>query len=110
MAIDPAALASITAAVSLLGKDCMAGLATDAGKSAWAGIKSLFGWTSDPDSAEIPQKVADSLTSSPDIVEQLLTLLQSRDAGTPTALVGNIEMKGGKVVVANTLITEKFQM
>jgi len=36
-------------------------------------------------------------------------LLQSRD-GTATALVGNIEMKGGKVVVANTLITEKFQM
>jgi len=109
MAIDPAALASITAAVSLLGKDCMAGLATDAGKSAWAGIKSLFGWTSDPNPAEIPQKVADSLTSSPDIVEQLLALLQSRD-GTATALVGNIEMKGGKVVVANTLITEKFQM
>jgi hypothetical protein len=110
MALEPAAVASITAAVSLLGKTYLGGLATEAGKGTWMGIRSLLGWTSDPSPAEIQQKVANTLITEPEIAERLLALLQSEDAGPATVLVGNIKADGGKVVVANTLIAEKFQM
>src|ERR1035437_4339103 len=66
MSITPVALASITAAVSVLGTEYLKGIATDEGKGTWSGIKALFGWTSDPAPAEIPEKVATALTASPD--------------------------------------------
>ena len=56
MPIDPITLASVTAAVSVLGNEFLKGMVTEAGKRAWTGIKALFGWTSDPAPAEIPRE------------------------------------------------------
>jgi hypothetical protein len=108
--LDPVALASITSAVAVLGTEYLKGVATEAGKSTWAGIKSLLGWTSDPAPAEIPQKVANALTESPETAEKLLALLKADHVGAATALVGKIEASGGKIVVANTIVTDHFQM
>lgn len=108
--IDPVALASITSAVAVLGNEYLKGLASDAGKSTWMGIKSLLGWSSDPAPAEIPTAVAKAVSTSPEVAQKLLELLKSSNTGTPAALVGNIEASGGKVVVANTIVTDHFQM
>jgi hypothetical protein len=108
--LDPVALASITSAVAVLGTEYLKGVATEAGKSTWAGIKSLLGWTSDPAPAEIPQKVANALDRSPETAEKLLALLKASHLGAATALVGKIEASGGKIVVANTIVTDHFQM
>jgi hypothetical protein len=110
MSIDPIVLSSLTSAVSVLGTEYLKGIATDAGKSSWTGIKALFGWKSDPPPAEIPDKVTNALTVSPEIAEKLLELLKSNQTGTATALVGKIELIGGKLVVANTIISDQFQM
>jgi hypothetical protein len=110
MSITPVELASISAAVSVLGNEYLKGIATEAGKSTWSSIKALFGWTSDPAPAEIPEKVATALTASPDITEKLLELLKSNQTGTATSMVGKIEASGGKVVVANTIVTDDFHM
>jgi hypothetical protein len=103
--MDPISLASLTAAVSVLGNELLKGMATEAGKSAWTGIKTLFEWTSDPVPAEIPEKVAAALTTSPDIAEKLLELLKSNQTGTATAMVAGLEVHGGKVIIANTIGT-----
>ena len=110
MAIDTVTLAMITSAVSVLGNEFVKGVATEAGKSSWAAIKALFGWTSDPAPADIPHKVASALITSPEITEKLLGLLKDNPAGTATAIVGKIEAPGGKVVVAQNIVVDRFEM
>jgi hypothetical protein len=110
MSIDPVALASITSAVSILGTEYLKGFASEVGKATWTDVKALFGWTSDPEPAEIPEKVANALTASPDLMAKLLDLLKSNQAGTATAMVGKINASGGKIVVAQTIVTDHFQM
>ncbi|MGA7414533.1 MAG: hypothetical protein WBW33_28950 [Bryobacteraceae bacterium] len=108
--IDPVALATITSAVSVLGTEYLKGFSTEAGKATWTGVKALFRWASDPEPAEIPEKVATTLTASPDLTEKLLELLKNNQTGTASAMVGKISVSGGKVVVANTIVTDHFQM
>jgi hypothetical protein len=108
--VDPVVLATITSAVSVLGNDYLKGVASEAGKTSWTHIRALLGWKSDPAPAEIPEKVANALTESPDMVEKVLALLKNNHAGTATAMVGKIEASGGKIVVADTIITDHFQM
>lgn len=103
MAIDSLALSSLTAAVSVLANEYLKGMATDAGKATWNHIKSLLGWASDPTLSEIPSKVADAAVSSPEITEKLLELLKGNQTGAATALVGKLEVSGGKVVVAGNI-------
>jgi hypothetical protein len=108
--IDPIALASITSAVSVLGNEFLKGIAGEAGKSTWAKIKTLFNWQSEPEAEDIPHAVATALTQSPQLAAQILDLLKQQDTGSPSAMVGNIHAEGGKVVVAQTIITSHFQM
>lgn len=105
MSIDPTVLSSIAASVSLLGTEYLKGTATEAGKSTWGGIKSLFGWCSDPDPMELSAKVADTLAVSPELVEKVLQLLKRDQASTAAQLVGNIDARDSKVVVANSVET-----
>ena len=110
MIIDPAALATITAAVSVLGNEYLKGIAGEAGKATWSNVKTLFGWTSDPHPADIPEKVTSALTASPELAERLLQVLKSNPSDTASAIVGKIEVTGGKVVVAQTIVTNTFKM
>ena len=110
MSIEPSALASITAAVTLVWSDYLKGLATEAGKATWVGIRSILGWKEDPPAAQAPDQIAEKLRSSPDLAEKILQVLKTNDVGSATALVGKIESAGGKVVVANTIVTDHFQL
>jgi len=108
MVIEPAALAAIAASVSAVGNEYFKGVASEAGKATWIAVKSLFGWTSDPAPSEIPGKVTAALDASPALAEKLLPLLKS-DASA-SAIVGKIEVSGGKVVVAQIINAKTFQM
>lgn len=108
--IDPVALASITAAVSVIANEYFKNMASEAAKSTWEGVKKLFGWNIDPVPAEVPFKVATALTASPDLVEKLLEIIKADRQATSSAMVGNIDAKGGKVIVATTIVTDTFQM
>lgn len=110
MTLEPVSMAVITSAVTLLGNEYMKGVASEAGKATWTAIKSLFGWASDPSPADIPEKVAAALTTSPEIADELLNILKTMNAGTPSAMVERIDAQGGKIIVANTIITDHFQM
>lgn len=108
--IDPIALATLTSAVTVLGNEFLKGVAGEAGKTTWTKIKTILGWNSDPKPAEIPEKVATALSESPHLAEQIIELLKTHETGSPSAMVGKIEATGGKVVVAQTIITDHFQM
>lgn len=108
--IEAAAIASLTSAVTLLGTDYLKGVAGEASKATWNQIKSLFGWTSDPNPEELPERVAAEVTKSPETAEQLLRILQQSASPTARQLVHNIIANGGKVVVAQTITTNTFQM
>jgi hypothetical protein len=104
--MDPIALSSLTAAVSVIANEYLKGIASDAAKSTWAGIKSLFGWSSDPAPAEIPQRVAEAATASPELAEKLFALLKNNQTGMASALVSNLTVSsGGKVVIAQNITT-----
>jgi hypothetical protein len=104
--LDPIVLSSITAAVSVLGNEFAKGVASEAGKTTWGGVKKLFGWTSDPAPHEIPAQIATKTEASPEIVEKLLDLLKHNQTGTAAQLVNHLEVQsGGKVVVADKVDT-----
>jgi hypothetical protein len=107
--MDPVVLSSVTAAVSILASEYIKGFANETGKATWAGVKSLLGWKSDPDLAEIPQKIATSLSSSQETAAKLLELLKGNDAGSAAALVGKIEVNNGKLVIVHTIIAKRVE-
>jgi hypothetical protein len=100
--LDPITLSSITAAVSVLGTEVAKGMASEAAKTAWEGVKKLFGWTSDPPTHEIPMQIAKAAEASPEIVGKLLELLKRNQTGTATQLVGNLEVQAGGMVPRGT--------
>ncbi len=103
MFIDPVVLSSITAAVTLLSQDYAKGIAGEAGKATWTSIKALFGWNSDPAVAEIPEKIAEGLSASPEITGQLVELLKQEPTCVASSLVQNLTITGGKVVFAHVI-------
>jgi hypothetical protein len=103
--LDPAVLTAIATAASLLGTECLKGAASEAGKSAWLRLKSLLGWTSDPPPAEIHAKVEQSLSTAPHLADQLLPILQESGMSSVSALVGQLNNYGGKVIIAGHVDT-----
>src|SRR5258707_8347524 len=104
--LDPIVLSTITASVSVLASEFVKGAASEAGKSTWTKIKSLMGWSTEPDMAEMPRKIAEATSASPELVEKLLELLKNSQTGASGALVGNLSVSsGGKVVVADKINT-----
>src|SRR5215813_7374344 len=103
MLIEPIALATLTTGVGILANEYLKGFASEAGKTTWGNIKSLLGWSSDPSLADIPSGVAKAVEASPEIAEKLLELLKKDHTGPHSALVGNLEARGGKVVVAGNI-------
>ena len=110
MSIDPAVLSSVAAAAGVLGNDYLKGVASEAGKATWVRIKTLFGWTSDLREEDIREKLTAELTASPQKAGPLLDLLKGNDTGIGTAMVQKIEMVGGKLVIANSIVTDQFNM
>lgn len=80
--IDPVSLAAVTSAITLLGNEFSKGVAGEAGKTAWAGLKNLFGWDqAEPPVAEIPVEAAKILQASPEKFSQALEILQVKGEG-----------------------------
>lgn len=96
MLVDPVVLASITSAITLLREDYVKGLASEAGKATWTGIKSLLQWHSDPAPEEIPVKVAADLASVPENVEKLLELLKRSPNGQSRRLFRTLQSLAGE--------------
>ena len=101
MSIGALEMSTLTAAVSVIGNEYFKGVASEAGKATWTGIKALFGWKFDPELAEIPAKIEAGLTTSPEMTEKLVALLKSSQTGAVTAFVGKLKVSGGKVVIAS---------
>ena len=105
MMLDPVVLSSLTTAVAFVGQEFAKGVSGEAGKATWNGIKHLFGWYTDPPLAEIPTKVAEGLSHSPEISEKLLELLKQDRLGPAASLVQSVTVTGGKVVFAQKVDT-----
>jgi hypothetical protein len=105
MSIDPVVLNSIIAVVSQLGAKVTEGAATEVEKDTWGRIKALCGWSSDPAPKEIPAKVQDAVATSPALLEKLEQLLKAIDGQTTATLIGNLEARDSKVVVAHSVDT-----
>jgi hypothetical protein len=100
--VDPVTLAMLTSAVSILGSEYLKGVASEAGKSTWSAIKSIFGWKDDPKVEDVPQKVASALHASPQLGEKIFVLLKNnQSAGVAAAMVGKIEAE--KVINIQTM-------
>lgn len=100
--MDPVTLATITSAVTLLATECAKGLSSEAGKSTWNAIKSLFKWDADPGPDELAKLIAQHMEKDPEAAKQVVELLQADDSvGGASALVGNIDAQ--KVVVAGEI-------
>ena|SRR6185436_15917838 len=107
--IDPTTLATVTAAVSVLGTEFTKGLAGEAGKNTWGQIKRLFGWNSEPQPSDLAGEVAKKLQESPDLASKVVKLLQeNQGVGSASQLVGKIDAE--KVVVAQVINASEFNM
>jgi len=98
--MDPITLATVTAAATTLGTECLKGMASESGKDLWGRIKSLFGWKEDPALPEIADKIARRLEADATLSKELIALLQSRPSETASQLVGHIVAE--KVIVIGT--------
>jgi hypothetical protein len=104
--MDPITLATITSAVTVLATEAGKASASEAGKSAWAGIKRALGWTTqgqEPKPTDLPMAVATRLRDEPDLAKLVLQLLQATPAevSASRALVERIDAKNVMVISGN---------
>ena len=99
--MEPLTLATLTAAVTVLASEVGKGAASEAGKSAWGRIKSLFRWPAEPAEADLSAAIAKALDANEALARQVVEILQAQSTGTASKLVGTINAE--KVVVANKI-------
>ncbi len=103
--MDPVTLATITAAATTLATECIKGAASEAGKTAWNAIKSLFGWNNNPELSDLAKNIATEIEKKPTLARQIVELLQNdASSGNASALVDKIDAE--KVVVAEKIEVE----
>lgn len=108
--MDPITLATLTAAATVLGTECLKGFAGEAGKSVWGKVKKLLGWASDPQPAEIAKGVAERLQADPALGKELLSLLHALPQDhASAALVGHIDANKVQVVGGDVNISGDFR-
>jgi hypothetical protein len=101
--MDPVTLATVTAALTLLGTECAKGLASQAGKDLWSRAKGLLGWTKEPNAQELPKAIATKLNTDQALMGQIITLLREAKTGDSTVqMVGSLvgDLSAEKAVVA----------
>lgn len=89
--MDPVTLATVTAALTVLGGEVGSGLAKEAGKDLWGQAKTLFGWAKEPDASDLAPTIAQQLADDPDLMKSLVELLQqTQPVERVSALVQNV--------------------
>jgi hypothetical protein len=102
--VDPIALATVTAAVSVLATECAKGVATSVGKDIWIQVKDLMGWKKEPTLGDLAPTVAQQLNSNDALAAKIVDLLKSGSSTDQTAAGPLVERINAKnVVVAREL-------
>lgn len=106
--IEPISLATITAALTVLGTEIAKGTASEVGKDLWLKTKGLFGWAGELSTNELPEKIANRLLNDDELFAKVVALLQSVKKDDATAqtigpLVQNLNAT--KAIVANYIST-----
>ena len=98
--MDPVSLATVTAALTVLATECGNGVAGDAGEEVWAIAKSLMGWESDPNPADLAASIATKLSSDDKLAVQIVDLMKSTtdSADNAAALVSRVESDRNTVI------------
>jgi len=91
--MDTITLATLTSAATLLATDAARGLASEAGKSAWEGIKRLLGWEREPEAENLARGIAEALDGDATLAHEVLSHLKLQGIGPSGALVGRITAK-----------------
>jgi hypothetical protein len=91
--MDAITLATLTSAATLLATDAARGLASEAGISAWEGIKRLLGWEREPEAENLARGIAEALDGDPPLAQEVLSYLKLQGIGPSGALVGSITAK-----------------
>lgn len=107
--MDPIALATITSGVVVLANEVFKKVASEAGKDLWDQVKSLFGWSDDPEPEVIAVEIAERLNADPELAKSVLGLLQSRPVGSAASLVGSIDAKK-VVVIKDQTVSRDFKI
>ncbi|NQU23593.1 MAG: hypothetical protein HQ567_20110 [Candidatus Nealsonbacteria bacterium] len=109
--MDPV-IATLTAGVTVLACEVSKGIASAAGSDTWTRIKSLLGFSKEPELAELAPQVANLLAASPELQMQVAELLQQSPQGeSAQQIVGSIKVENGKVVIAGQInVSGDFNM
>jgi hypothetical protein len=105
--VDPISLATVTAALTLLGTECAKGIASQAGKEIWSKAKGLLGWTTEPDTQELPKAIATKLQVDQALLDKVITLLH--DAEKTDASVQMIGSLVGSLTAERAIIAQKIE-
>lgn len=104
--MDPVTLATVTAALTLVGTEATKGVASQAGKDIWGRAKQLLGWSKEPSQEEMPKAIASQLNGNDVLLNEVVALLQGAQSSEPSvqmigSLVGTLIAE--KAVVANRI-------
>ncbi len=101
--MEPVTLAMITSAATVLASEVGKGTASEAGKSAWGRVKSLFNWSAEPAEADLTDAIKRALEANEVLACQVVEILNAQPKDSASSLVGKISVDKGKVTVANTI-------
>lgn len=99
--MEPALVATITTALTVLAAEVSKGAASEAGKDAWKNIKSLFKSNHLEPLDENLSLLSEKLECNPQVIPELLVLLKASQSDNVGNLVGSIDAE--KVIVASNI-------
>lgn len=97
--MEPVTIAAITGALTALASEVAKGAASEAGKEAWAKLKGLLGVRPQTAIDDAQKAIADTLETDPEVLKQVIQILQTSQSNNVSQLVGSIDAE--KVVVVN---------
>lgn len=106
--MDLVSLATVTAAATTLGIECLKGAGSSAGKDLWTKVRALLGWSKDPSPEQLAHEIAQRLVQEPGLIAKVAEILQSQPSETAGQMIGVLNAR--KVVVAQQIHAQTFKM
>jgi hypothetical protein len=108
--VDPVTLATVTAALTVLGSEVGSGIAKEAGKDLWSKAKSLLGLKKEPEQADLASTIAERLSGDEDLMKSLVELLQqTQPVERVSALVQNVNAEK-LVIIKDQTVNGDFNL